>query len=181
MQNGNSLTQISNITGETFPSRVGLASDYNIVNLTAEFDYVAAGNTHLVLTGDYATNTGFDQGDILARTGTLFQERTDAWHVGVTVGGRKLRRARDWQVFAGYKRIEADAVLDAFNDSDFHLGGTDAKGWYLGGSYGLMDNAWLTARWMSSDEVDGYNGTDGSGGSQPLGIDTFQLDLNARF
>lgn len=181
MQKGNSLTQISNITGETFPSRVGLAADYNIVNVTAGYDYVAGPNTHLMLAADYATNIGFDQADILTRTGTLFPDRTDAWHVQASVGRRKVRRARDWQAFAGYKYIEADAVLDAFNDSDFHLGGTDAKGWYLGGSYGLMDDTWLTARWMSSDEIDGYNGSDGSAGSQKLGIDTFQLDLNARF
>ena len=181
MQKGNSLTQISNIQGETFPSLVGLASDYNIVNVTAEYDYLIGGKLHAILTADYANNIGFDQRDIEARTGTLFQEQTDAWHVQAMVGNPKVRRARDWQVFAGYKYIEADAVLDAFNDSDFHLGGTDAKGFYLGGSYALMDNAWLTARWMSSDEIDGFNGTDGSGGSQALGIDTFQLDLNARF
>ena len=62
-------------------------------------------------------------------------------------------------------------MLDAFTDSDFHLGGTNSKGWLLGGSYGLTENAWLTARYMSADEIDG----------PPLGIDVFQLDLNAKF
>jgi len=62
-------------------------------------------------------------------------------------------------------------VLDAFADSDFHLGGTDAKGWILGGSYGLADNTWLRARWLSTDEIDGA----------PLSIDTVQVDLNSKF
>jgi hypothetical protein len=181
MQKGNSLTQISNITGETFPSLVGLAGDYDIVNVTAQYDYEAAPDMHMILTADYATNVGFDRDDIFKRTGEYFPEQTDAWHVRAQAGRRKVRRARDWQAFAGYKYIEADAVLDAFNDSDFHLGGTDAKGWYLGGSYGLMTNTWLTARWMSTDEIDGYNGTQGNFGKQKLGIDIFQLDLNARF
>ena len=65
----------------------------------------------------------------------------------------------------------SDAVLDALTDSDFHLGGTNAKGFTVGGSYGVDDNAWLTLRWLSSDQIDGA----------PLSIDTLQFDLNTRF
>jgi hypothetical protein len=183
MQKGNSLAQVSNITGAPSASLVGLASDFNIVNLTAEFDYAMAHDLHAIFTADYAMNIGFDEQEVLTRTQTLstaWPDRTDAWHVRSALGHSNVRRAGNWQAFAGYKYIEADAVLDAFNDSDFHLGGTDAKGFYLGGSYGLMNNAWLTAKWMSADEIDGFNGTEGPV-SQKLGIDTFQLDLNARF
>jgi hypothetical protein len=67
--------------------------------------------------------------------------------------------------------LERDAVLDAFTDSDFNLGGTNAKGFVLGGSYGVEKNAWLTARWFSANEIDG----------PPLSIDTLFLDLNVRF
>ena len=62
-------------------------------------------------------------------------------------------------------------MLDAFTDSDFHLGGTNAKGFMIGGSYALYKNTWLSARWMSSDEISGL----------PLSVDVFQLDLNAKF
>ena len=82
-----------------------------------------------------------------------------------------LTKRGNWQVYAAYKHLERDAVLDAFTDSDFHLGGTDAKGWLLGGSYALMENAWVNARWLSSDEIDG----------PPLGIDVLQFDFYARF
>ena len=62
-------------------------------------------------------------------------------------------------------------MLDAFTDSDFHLGGTNAEGFFVGGAYGLYKNTWLAARWMSADEISGL----------PLSIDVFQLDLNATF
>ena len=89
----------------------------------------------------------------------------------ITIGADAIRKLHDWQVFVGYRYLERDAVLDAFTDSDFHLGGTDAKGWILGGDYGLARNTWLTLRYLSADEIDG----------PPLGIDVLQLDLNTRF
>lgn len=77
----------------------------------------------------------------------------------------------DWQVYGAYKRLGSDAVVDAYTDSDFHLGGTDAKGWILGGNYGLDKNAWLSVRWLSANEITGL----------PLAIDVLMLDLNAKF
>ena len=50
-------------------------------------------------------------------------------------------------------------------------GGTNAKGYHLGGAYGIAHNAWLSARWLSATEVTGA----------PLAIDVLFLDLNARF
>jgi len=74
-------------------------------------------------------------------------------------------------VLAAYKRIEPDAMPDGYNDSSFHQGGTNARGYILGGSYAFDRNTWLTARWMSSKEVYG----------EPLSIDSLQLEVNARF
>jgi hypothetical protein len=67
--------------------------------------------------------------------------------------------------------LQGDAVVDAFTDSDFHLGGTNAKGYMLSAAYGLGRNVWLRARWLSAREVDG----------PPLDIDVLQLDLQAGF
>ena len=75
-----------------------------------------------------------------------------------------------------------DAVLAAFTDSDFHQGGTDAKGYELKFDYGIADNTWFTLRWLSSDEIDGDSYPDHFGlGRGKLAIDTLQLDLNAKF
>lgn len=53
----------------------------------------------------------------------------------------------------------------------FHLGGTNAKGYYLGASYAFDRKVWLTGRWMAAKEVSGA----------PLSIDVFQLEVNAGF
>ena len=62
-------------------------------------------------------------------------------------------------------------MLDAFTDSDFHLGGTNAKGYFLGIDYAFTQRVFATLRYLSANEIDG----------PPLGIDVLQLDLNAQF
>ncbi len=86
-------------------------------------------------------------------------------------GTPEINVRNDWQVYATYKHVERDAVLDAFTDSDFHLGGTDAKGYVIGGNYGLTRNTWAAVRYYSTDSISGA----------PLAIDTVMFDLNARF
>ena len=41
----------------------------------------------------------------------------------------------------------------------------------IGGKYGVARNTWLQLRYLSSEAIDG----------PPLGIDTLQVDLNAKF
>lgn len=154
-----------------FGGPCGLASEFRELNLTGQIDLATFSPIHVILTADYVRNIGFDQDEILARTGNLYDEETDGYQVALSIGMPTVKERHDWQVFGAYKRIEADAVLDAFTDSDFHLGGTDAKGWILGGSYGVDKNAWLTARWFSADEITGF----------PLAIDVLMLDFNAKF
>ncbi len=54
------------------------------------------------------------------------------WLGRVTVGDKEVRHLGDWNVHAGYKYLESDATIDAFVDSDFGLGGTNLKGYFLG-------------------------------------------------
>jgi hypothetical protein len=70
-----------------------------------------------------------------------------------------------------YRYLEADAVLDAMTDSDFHLGGTNNKGYVLGLQYALGRNNWVSARWLSSTEVSG----------PPLSVNALQVYFNAKF
>ena len=65
----------------------------------------------------------------------------------------------------------SDAVVDAFNDSDFRLGGTNAKGYVVGGGVGVAHNVNLVARWLSATEVTG----------PPYSFDIVMVDLNAQF
>jgi hypothetical protein len=104
-------------------------------------------------------------------TGDPGDEETEGYMAKLTVGWPDVRLRRSWQVFLAYKHLERDAVLDAFTDSDFHLGGTNAEGWIVGGSYSLLDDTYLEARYLTADEITG----------PPLGIDVLQIDLGARF
>ncbi|MGB9128473.1 MAG: putative porin [Thiobacillus sp.] len=169
-QKGNSLINIDN-DGDTDTNLWALAADYRIANLTLVADFSQFDPIHVIGSVDWARNVGFDRAEILARTGQDIEPETDGYQVKLTIGYPKVNDFEKWQAFVGYRYLERDAVLDAFTDSDFHLGGTNAKGFMIGGSYGLYKNTWLSARWMSADEISGL----------PLSIDVFQLDLNATF
>jgi len=151
----------------------GLASDFRIFNLTGIYDIDFSG-THVVLTADYAKNVGYDAARIEREFPGLLadnSDQTDAFQIRMDVGDPDIRRFMDWNVFLAYRYIERDAVLDAFTESLFHGGGTDAKGWWIGGSYGLARNTWVNLRWSSTDSIDGPK----------LSIDTAAVDLNVRF
>ncbi|NWG38857.1 MAG: putative porin, partial [Hydrogenophilaceae bacterium] len=163
-QKGNSLFNIDN-DGNPATNLWALAADYRIVNLTLVGDYAWQEPLHVIGSFDWARNVGFDRGEILARTGQDIEPEIDGYQAKLTFGYPNLNEFEKWQVFLGYRYLERDAVLDAFTDSDFHLGGTNAKGFFIGGSYGLYKNTWLSARWMSADEISGL----------PLAIDVFQL------
>ena len=87
------------------------------------------------------------------------------------LGYPKPYRWGEWKVFGGYKYLESDATLDAFVDDDFHLGGTNAKGFTLGAEFGLWPGVTWRARWLSANQVTG----------EPFAADVAQFDLNVAF
>jgi len=177
-QRGNSTFDINaaNLPGQA--SIIGLASKFEQINIIGQIDFLNFDPVHVTLTGDYIKNIGFDKNEILRRTGNLYKEETDAYQVKMDVGTKTFSGLRseaiekdDWQVSLAYKRIEADAVLDGLNDSNFRLGGSDAKGWALVGNYAIDKNTWVGARYLSADTVSGLD----------YSVDVFLLDLNAKF
>lgn len=191
MQGGNTVARICREGNSTTANAssaarmVGLASDFNIVNLNLSYDTAMFAPYHLRASGDYAKNIGFNMSDIQRRytAGSIYphggtfvganalSEQTNAWQIRADFGWPKVEVAGNWSVFAAYKHVERDAVLDGFTDSDFHLGGTNVKGWFIGGNYGLMKNVWVTGRWLSADVISGPR----------YGVDVLQLDLNTQF
>lgn len=169
-QKGNSLFDIQN---DNDPSTAlwALAADYRVLNLSAAVDYQLYNPVHLVVSADYVKNIGFDQGKIRQRTGLSVDPEDSGYMLKATLGSPEILLNGDWQLSLAYRYLEADAVLDAFTDSDFHLGGTNNKGFILGAQYGLSRNTWLTARWLSSREIKGL----------PLNINTLQVYFNAKF
>lgn len=149
----------------------GLAADYSLVNLTATLDLAHFDPVHVILDGDVVKNVGYDKARVDSLLGTPQAARTLGWQTKVTVGWPAMHNLGDWQAFLGYRHLERDAVLDAFADSDFRLGGTNSKGFFIGGSYGVDRNTWLTAKWLSADAIDGL----------PFAVDVLQVDFNAKF
>jgi hypothetical protein len=183
MQKGNLLFDIRNDADPT-TDLWALAADYHEVNITAEYDFAAHGPLHGIVTADYVKNVGYDENRILARTGGAvarsqgFRQGSDpikggtvGYQAKLTVGYPVVRVAGDWQVYGGFKHLERDAVVDAYTDEDFHLGGTDTEGWFIGANYGILKDTWLGARWISADSISGA----------PMGVDVLQVDVNARF
>lgn len=179
-QKGNNTFSIDKLNGGTsgLAKPYGLASKFELVNLTGQVDLLTFDPLHVTVTGDYVQNIGFDAEEIFRRTGNRYEKENEGYQVRLDVGNNSFNgpswmevKPNDWQVSLGYKRIEADAVLDGFTDSDFHLGGSDTKGWLLGANYGIDTNAWLSARYFSADSISGL----------PLAIDVLLLDFNAKF
>lgn len=178
-QKGNTLFDINFGTGN--PALFALAPRYRVLNIGGEFDLGRFDPLFVKLAADWAKNIGFDRNEIRARTGLDVEPRTTAYQARLTVGADAIRKLHDWQFFIGYRYVERDAVLDAFTDSDFYLGGTDTKGFFVGGFYGLDRNAFLRLRYLSGNEIHGPALGNGASARLPLAIDVLQADLNVRF
>lgn len=194
MQKGNTLMLLRNIAlnpldpaNTALPQYAGLASKFQLLDLNARWDTKVFNNYSLRLDANYIRNLAYDEDKIFARaagstivnnfggsganTRADFESGGNAFMMQATLGDPSPKVRGAWNLMFGYKYIEADSMPDGYNDSSFHLGGTNARGYTMGGSYAFDKNTWLTARWLSSKEVSG----------PPLGIDVMQLELNTRF
>lgn len=168
------------------PQFFGLASQYRPAVFSGRLEFAHFNPISVILDGEFVWNSAFDR-DAISRTAInnrgpvanssdpsslgVFEGGNIGWLGRMTVGQTKLAKFGDWNAHIGYKYLESDAVMDAFADSDFGLGGTNLKGYFVGGSLALSSNVWTSARWMSANAIAGV----------PYAVDMFQLDLNAKF
>jgi hypothetical protein len=184
LQFGNTLIPIRNIvqdpssTTTSSPQFYGLASNFDILDLHGSFTLANFHPIDVVFEGEFVKNLGFNRQNILNRgpannigASNHWQGGDTGYTISATVGHQSLEKPWDWNASIAYRYLESDAVLDALTDSDFHLGGTNAKGYILGGNLAINKNAWLAATWLSANQVSG----------QPYSADVLLLDLNAKF
>lgn len=116
----------------------GFSSDFNVVDFGSDVT-VATGmpSWPLKVFGDYVLNT-----EAQGSEDTGFQ-------AGAGIGNTKDRG--DFNFTYAYERLETDAVLSAFTDSDFGRdGGTNTQGYILQATYvalknvSLVSTAWIT-------------------------------------
>jgi len=98
------------------------ASDFDILELFGEYG-TKAGSLPVTAYGTWVKNVSAVDGE------------DTGWLVGCKIN--KAKNPGSWEFGYNYRDIEADAVLGAFNDSDFCGGGTDGKGHKFGLKYQL--------------------------------------------
>ena len=179
----------------------GLASRFRILNLRAAIDYRPSERFGVRAEGDYVRNLDWDRSTVAARAvnnlgpditvpnpdkpgdtmkipGT-YQGGNSGWGVRLTIGsvlnlngqGDWQAKPGDWNAFAAYRRLESDAVIDGFADSDLHIGGTNNKGWSIGGNYAFARNTIVGVRWLSADTI----------ADAPFSVDRLFVDIMTRF
>jgi hypothetical protein len=172
------------ITGPGLFQYFGLASQFRPVVASASLDLGHFNPYHIVVDGEYVNNTAFDKNLMNAiavnnlgpspdggKTLGQFNGGNQGWLGRVTIGDKEIKHLWDWNVYAGYKYLESDAMMDAFVDSEFGLGGTNLKGYLLGGRLGVSENVWTSVKWMSASNISG----------SPFAVDIIMLDVNGRF
>ena len=161
----------------------GLATPFRVVDVTSSLDYGHFDPIHMTLFGEWIENIAFHYSDINAiainnrgpngpsgSTGA-FAGGNIGWIVGLRVGHAALLKRWDWALGINYRYLESDATVDAFNDSDFGLGGTNVKGYSVFGSLALSPRVAFSLRWMSANQVAGPT----------FQRDIFQFDFNAKY
>ena len=139
-----------------------LAYDYQVVNLTAEFNAML-GTLPLLVWADVAQNQ--DAADL-----------DTAWGAGVLVG--KASNARTWEFGTTYHVVEKDAVFAQLIDSDFGGGTSDSEGWMLRVGYAPVRNWTLNGTYfLNQRNIDVANAS----GATDVDYDRLQVDFNVKF
>lgn len=197
MTKGNTVFQLRDVRSQSTtdtrnPQYFGLSFDYNILDVNATVTFPVSGPIKMSVDGNYLRNLGYSRNDACrfgagnsafnnidanqtnACTGTnatALAGGNEGFMVRTTIGHTKPRKWGEWSATAAYRYLQTDAVLDSFTDSDFHLGGTNNKGYTLAGTIGLFNGVSLTGRWLSANEIVG----------EPFAVDVLQADLQVEF
>ncbi len=185
MQKGNTLFNIRLDDDDDNSFLYALAAEYHVANLTATVDIPLVGHK-LMLTADYVRNLGYDENKvrILPELTTDGGEQIDGYQVELGAGTNGAGKRGDWRAYVTYKKLERDAVVDAYTDSDFHLGGTDAKGYIVRGEWWFRDRTSISLRHLSSrtiEDVPFVANAPFSSGDVPLDVAVTQLDVSTQF
>jgi len=134
---------------------VTYATDFNLLEFYGEIG-VTAGKTPVNFYADYVTNRDAPTDD----KGYLY---------GFTLG--KTKDPGSWSFNYEYRRLEKDAVVAAFSDSDFIGGGTDGKGHKFSFAYQLSKNTTFGLTYFANTKKL----------SAPVDYDRWQVDFAFKF
>jgi hypothetical protein len=192
-QLGNTMFDVhfqENVSGSPNAPLYAYAAQFRLVNLGAQYELTRYDPMRLTIQLDWVRNIGFNAAEIAQRLGPAVASlpyfngpngahingvndaRTNGYFVNVRLGAPELRRLGQWQIYGGVRYLERDAVPDAFTAPDYRLGGTDNQATFLGMNVGLSRATSVSLRYIAARSIDS---------APKFGVDTWQLDLNARF
>jgi hypothetical protein len=125
-----------------YVEHVWLEYDYDSVNPVAALTYswTSSETEYAVkVLGDYIYNTDSEDSGYL---------------VGVQCGHPKVKESGSWQVYYNWRRLESDAFLDTFPDSDFRGGSTNVTGHEAVVSYALMKDVVVGLDYYRTGRID---------------------------
>ena len=137
-----------------------LAKDYDSIVMSGELGC----KTGLVLIpfaalyGEYVNNTDTNSKD-------------SGYIAGFKFGHEKVKKAHQWNASAHYQRLERDAWLDIFPDSDAYGGETDSESYVFKFAYGLMEKVSVGTAYYYSKSLTGSSDQE----------DIVQVDLLFKF
>jgi hypothetical protein len=131
--------------GNTVDNTGNILADFEVLHVGGEVAWQISSKPFLgtpaVLTvgGEYVKNLAgaYKTLSNAATNITALGEQTDGFGVQAAFGGNKKKG--EWQIAYQYKYLEADAVYDAFTDSDWGTGGTDRKGHVVKATYNIFE------------------------------------------
>lgn len=131
---------------------------YELVEFFAEYG-AKLGNLPASIYADYVVNTA---SGVSEDTGYL---------IGTKLG--KAKEPGTWGVGYEYRKLEADAVVGVFTDSDFIGGGSGGKGHKFSGSYAIAKNATIGLTYFMTERI--------VAGSDNDDYDRLQFDVKVKF
>jgi hypothetical protein len=195
MQKGNTVFLLRDILPDTSspnnyaqPQFVGLSYNYHIADLVNKVDF-KVGETPIELQAEYERNMSYHARDAFNRypnglgvpvnnyqgssgsTNGPYKSGPVGWLLRGIIGNPHPMAANEWNIALGYKYLQPDAMLDGLTDQNFHLGGTNAKGFILTADYGIAQRTWVSARYFGAKQVYG----------PPFTIDVVQFEVSTKF
>jgi hypothetical protein len=129
-------------------------------------------NPNLVLA--YATGGPGGHGYTLTFIGDYiynFEAKDSGFLVGARAGHSSVKKRASWIAYYNYRRLERDAFMDVFPDSDFYGGATNVRGHEFVFQYAVVQNVVMGLDYYRAEKLDGD--------SAPL--NTLQIDCVFRF
>ncbi len=114
---------------------LGVSAELGIKNPLPILPFVA-------LFGDYVNNRKVSHAD-------------EGYLMGFKFGHKKVKKQKQWQVKAMYRKLERDAWLDIFPDSDSYGGATNIEGYEVVFTYGMLDNVILGIDYYYTERLRG--------------------------